>query len=72
MSIIFARVACEIATLVASEDSVVCTTQKGVASCVCAVTSIQLRGTVLESNFFENSDLWTVEEVLDTLDVDGP
>lgn len=72
MSIIFASVARKVATLATPEDAVAGTPEEGVASCICAVTSIQLRGTVLESACFVALNLWAMKEVLDILDVNGP
>jgi hypothetical protein len=71
-TLFFARVTSQITTLATSEDTSVRTAQEGAASCVCTVTTVKLRGTVLSSTSLEGFDLWAMKKVLDRLDINDP
>lgn len=68
---VFARVAGQVAALVASEKAVVRTAEKGVSMTVCTVASINRRGRELKGTLSVGLDLRAVEEVLDRFDVDS-
>lgn len=70
MSVALAGVASQLTAFITSQDAIVGTTEKRITAGVSAVASVPFRDFELCSSLVVGCDLWTMEEVVDSCDVD--
>ena len=70
MDLALAVFAGQFTAFVASQDSIIGTTKKRVASGVSAVASTFLRGSIFCGAFVVSCDLWAMQELMDGREID--